>query len=321
MSSRVHESAIIAKPIDVVWSAIRNADFAFSTAVVNVELDGKADWDDVGGVRRVTYTDVNRTVQKYKLTELSDEQKFLTFELLESTPAVTYMSAVHTWKLKRITHDNTTLFESISDYSKDASVAVIADAKYKKLDQFRDIRAYLTGGIAKRQFGYAAHGEVKTPPHGVFGTRHERSFIAVKPDGVQRGLVGEVITRFERKGYKLVSLKMTWPSRAKAAGHYDDLKSRPFFPALIEFFSSGPIVAMVWEGLGVIAGGRRLLGETDPKASSPGTIRGDFAVEVGRNICHGSDSQRGAEREINFWFAPDEISNYCATAASWVYEK
>jgi len=318
MSTRVQESAIIAKPIGDVWGAIRNGDFAFSSAVGNVELEGKVDWDDVGGIRRVTYTD--RTVQKYKLTELSDTSYSLSFELLESTPAVTYMAAVHSWKLKRVSHDNSTLFESVTDYSKDAGAAVLTDSKYKKLDQFRDLRAYVSGGIARRSFSTEGK-EVKTPPHGISGTKYERSFIAVKPDGVQRGLIGDVISRFEKKGYKLVALKMAWPTRGKAAGHYDDLKTRPFFPALVEFFSSGPIVAMVWEGSGVIAGGRTLLGATAPSASAPGTIRGDFGIDVGRNICHGSDSPSGAEREINFWFGPEEIQHYTPSITSWIYEK
>jgi nucleoside-diphosphate kinase len=318
MSTRVYESAIIAKPISDVWAAIRSTDFAFSTAVSNTELDGKADWDDVGGVRKVTYTD--RTVQKFKLLELSDANRQLTFELLESSPAVTYLAAVTSWKLKRISHDNTTLFESVTDFSKDASPAVTSDSKYKKLDQFNDLRKYISGGVAKRTFDSVGR-EAKVPIGGIVGTKNERSFIAVKPDGVQRALVGEIISRFERRGYKLVALKLTWPTKEKAEGHYDDLKARPFFPALVKFFSSGPIVAMVWEGLGVIAGGRKLLGETDPKASAPGTIRGDYAVDVGRNICHGSDGPSGAAREIAFWFSPDEVANYCATIAPWVYEK
>jgi len=318
MTARVYESAIVAKPIDLVWAALRNADYAYSTHVVNVELEGKADWDDVGGVRKVTYTD--RTVQKLRLTELSDTNHTFTVELLESSPAVTYLSVVHTLRLKRVSHDNSTLVELISDFSKDASPAVISDSKYKKLDAFKHIRDYLAGGIARRTFS-ADGKETKTPPTGIPGTKHERSFIAVKPDGVGRGLIGEVIGRFERRGYKLVALKMTWPTRAKAAGHYDDLKTKPFFPGLIEFFSSGPIVAMVWEGLGVIAGGRALLGATDPQDSRPGTIRGDFALDKGRNVVHGSDSARGAAHEIAFWFGPDEISNYALPTAGLIYEK
>jgi len=317
MGTRVYESAVISKSIDAVWAAIRNLDFAFSSAVSNTELDGKVDWDDVGGVRRVTYTD--KTVQTYRLLELSDATRSLSFELVSSTPAVTYMASNTSWKLKRITHDNSTLLESVTDFSKDASTAVVADAKYKKLEQFRDLRAYLSGGVAKRTFGLGGR-ESKIPPQGIPGTKHERSFIAVKPDGVQRSLVGEIIGRFEKRGYKLVALKMTWPTKEKAEGHYDDLKARPFFPGLVKFFSSGPVVAMVWEGLGVIAGGRRLLGETDPKASLPGTIRGDYGIEVGRNICHGSDGPSGAAREINFWFQTGEINDYCSSLSSWIYE-
>jgi len=318
MGTRVYESAIIAKPIDAVFGAIRNLDFAFSSAVSNTELDGKVDWDDVGGIRRVTYTD--RTIQTYRLLELSDANRAISFELVTSTPSVTYMASNTTWKLKRITHDNTTLFESVTDFSKDASAAVVTDQKYKKLEQFRDLRAYLSGGGAKRTFGLGGR-ESKIPPQGIPDTKHERSFIAVKPDGVQRGLIGEIISRFEKRGYKLVAMKLTWPTKEKAEGHYDDLRSRPFFPPLVKFFSSGPVCAMVWEGLGVIKGGRALLGETDPKKSLPGTIRGDFAVDVGRNICHGSDGPSGAAREINFWFDPSEISDYCSSLASWVYEK
>jgi len=238
MGTRVYESAVISKSIDAVWAAIRNLDFAFSSAVSNTELDGKVDWDDVGGVRRVTYTD--KTVQTYRLLELSDATRSLSFELVSSTPAVTYMASNTSWKLKRITHDNSTLLESVTDFSKDASTAVVADAKYKKLEQFRDLRAYLSGGVAKRTFGLGGR-ESKIPPQGIPGTKHERSFIAVKPDGVQRSLVGEIIGRFEKRGYKLVALKMTWPTKEKAEGHYDDLKARPFFPGLEK-------ILLIWTG-------------------------------------------------------------------------
>lgn len=117
----------------------------------------------------------------------------------------------------------------------------------------------------------------------------ERTFIAVKPDGVQRGLVGEIIKRFEQKGYKLVGLKALQPTLEQAQEHYSDLASKPFYAGLCQYFASGPIVAMAWEGLNVIKGGRMLLGETNPAASLPGTIRGDFSIDVGRNVCHGSD--------------------------------
>ncbi|KAK6263252.1 hypothetical protein QUC31_009068 [Theobroma cacao] len=135
----------------------------------------------------------------------------------------------------------------------------------------------------------------------------ERTFIAIKPDGVQRGLISEIISRFERKGFKLVAIKILVPSKEFAQQHYDDLKERPFFSGLCEFLSSGPVVAMVWEGEGVIKYGRKLIGATDPQKSEPGTIRGDLAVVVGRNIIHGSDGPETAKNEINLWFKPQEL--------------
>ena len=159
------------------------------------------------------------------------------------------------------------------------------------------------------------------PSEGKAGTNQERTFIAIKPDGVQRGIVGKIIGRFEDKGFKLVAMKLITPTPEQAAGHYDDLKTKGFFPGLVKFFSSGPVCAMIWEGQGVIATGRKMLGATLPSASNPGTIRGDFCVDVGRNICHGSDSAEAAKHEIGFWFKPNEISNYESTQASWVYEK
>nr|CCC54213.1 putative nucleoside diphosphate kinase [Trypanosoma vivax Y486] len=149
----------------------------------------------------------------------------------------------------------------------------------------------------------------------------ERTFIAVKPDGVQRGLVGAIISRFENKGYKLVGLKMLLPSSEQAKQHYGDLASKPFFKDLVEYFSSGPIVGMVWEGLNVVRGGRVLLGATNPADSQPGTIRGDFAIDVGRNVCHGSDSVENAKREIEFWFKPEELMNWTSHSAKQIYEK
>ncbi|CAM9113988.1 unnamed protein product, partial [Sphacelaria rigidula] len=126
------------------------------------------------------------------------------------------------------------------------------------------------------------------PYTGQPGTAHERSFIAIKPDGVQRQLVGEVITRFEKKGYKLVAMKMIWPTKAMAANHYADLSKKPFFGGLVDYFASGPIVAMVWEGPDVILTGRKMLGATNPNSSEPGSIRGDYCIRVGRNLIHGS---------------------------------
>lgn len=149
----------------------------------------------------------------------------------------------------------------------------------------------------------------------------ERTFIAVKPDGVQRGLVGEIIKRFENKGYKLVALKLMQPTVEQAKEHYIDLAGKGFYNGLCAYFASGPICAMVWEGLGAIKGGRMLLGATNPADSLPGTIRGDFAVDVGRNVCHGSDGPEGAAREIAFWFKPEELVSYESHSKAWVYEK
>lgn len=118
----------------------------------------------------------------------------------------------------------------------------------------------------------------------------ERTYIMVKPDGVQRGLVGQIIARFEAKGFHLAGLKQLQPSKELLEAHYADLSARPFFPHLIEYMLSGPVVGMIWVGKGAVASGRKLLGATNPADSAPGTIRGDFCIVTGRNICHGSDS-------------------------------
>jgi len=135
----------------------------------------------------------------------------------------------------------------------------------------------------------------------------ERTFIMVKPDGVQRGLVGEIISRFERKGFKLVSLKMDQPGKEKFEQHYADLSSKPFFAGLVNYAASGPVVAMVWEGNNVVKTGRKMLGATRPDDSEPGTIRGDYAVDVGRNVIHGSDSVDSANKEIALWFGHENV--------------
>eukprot|EP00798_Chlamydomonas_sp_ICE-L_P011578 gene11578-34278_t len=121
-------------------------------------------------------------------------------------------------------------------------------------------------------------------------TPQERSFIMIKPDGVQRALVSEIISRFERKGFKLVGIKVVIPGKDLAQSHYAEHNGRPFFPKLVSFLASGAVVAMVWEGKDVIKYGRSMIGATNPMASAPGTIRGDLGIDVGRNIIHGSDS-------------------------------
>jgi len=147
----------------------------------------------------------------------------------------------------------------------------------------------------------------------------ERTYIMVKPDGVQRAVVGNIITRFEQKGFKLTGLKMITPSKDLLEEHYQDLKTKGFFPKLMGYMSSGPVVAMVWEGDNVVATGRQMLGATNPAQSAPGTIRGDFAIQVGRNICHGSDSVESAEREIALWFK-EGINSYKSHSFDWIYE-
>ncbi|XP_050512523.1 nucleoside diphosphate kinase [Diabrotica virgifera virgifera] len=148
----------------------------------------------------------------------------------------------------------------------------------------------------------------------------ERTFIMIKPDGVQRGLVGKIIKRFEQKGFRLVAMKFMWPSEELLKKHYADLAGKPFFAGLVKYMSSGPVVPMVWEGLGVVKTGRVLLGATNPADSAPGTIRGDLCIQVGRNICHGSDAVESANKEIDLWFTEKELVPWTPAAKTWVYE-
>ena len=150
--------------------------------------------------------------------------------------------------------------------------------------------------------------------------KDEMTFIAIKPDGVQRGLIGDIIGRFERKGYKLVGMKVKQPTVEEAMEHYSDLAKKPFYQGLCTYFASGPICAMVWQGKDVIKGGRTLLGATNPSDSAPGTIRGDLCVDVGRNICHGSDGLESAAKEVAFWFKKEELCNWANHSDTWVYE-
>lgn len=149
---------------------------------------------------------------------------------------------------------------------------------------------------------------------------NERTFIMIKPDGVKRGLIADIIKRFEQRGYKLVAMKMMTPDVPLLNEHYGDLKTKPFFPGLIKHISSGPVVAMVWEGKQVVKQGRQMLGETNPLSSKPGSIRGDYSIDMGRNIIHGSDSVESAEAEIALWFSKDELMNYTLPLESMVFE-
>lgn len=141
----------------------------------------------------------------------------------------------------------------------------------------------------------------------------------VKPDGVQRGLVGKIVNRFEQKGFKLVSAKLMKVPTELAEEHYGEHKERPFFGELVDFITSAPVFAMVWEGEEVIATSRNMIGATNPQEATPGSIRGDYALTVGKNMIHGSDSPESAEREINLWFKENEIVAYDKQDNDWIY--
>ena len=135
----------------------------------------------------------------------------------------------------------------------------------------------------------------------------EQTFVMIKPDGVERGLTGEIISRLEKKGFKIVALKMMHLDAGMAAGHYAEHRGKPFFEELVGFITSGPVVAMILAGRGAIAMVRTMMGATDPGQAAPGTIRGDLALDINRNIIHGSDSAESARREIEIFFSREEI--------------
>ncbi|WP_096153763.1 MULTISPECIES: nucleoside-diphosphate kinase [Bacillus] len=147
----------------------------------------------------------------------------------------------------------------------------------------------------------------------------EKTFLMVKPDGVQRNLVGEIVSRFEKKGFHLVGAKLMQIPTTLAETHYGEHKERPFFGELVDFITSGPVFAMVWEGENVIATARQMMGATNPKDAMPGTIRGDFGVTVGKNIIHGSDSPDSAVREIGLFFNEDQLVEYKKEMNTWIY--
>ncbi len=149
----------------------------------------------------------------------------------------------------------------------------------------------------------------------------ERTFVMVKPDGVQRGLIGEVISRLERKGLKIVAMKMLRIPREMAETHYAEHREKPFFDSLVSYITSGPVVAMVVEGKSAISVVRSLVGKTNPVEAEPGTIRGDLALDIGRNVVHASDSPESARREISIFFSDDELIDYTMVDEDWVYER
>ncbi|KAM8724405.1 nucleoside diphosphate kinase, mitochondrial isoform 2-T2 [Acanthopagrus schlegelii] len=161
--------------------------------------------------------------------------------------------------------------------------------------------------------------------HGAAGRRsvssvpgvRERTLIAIKPDGVQRRLVGQIIQRFEQRGFKLVGLKMLQVSDDLLSQHYSQLRTKPFYLRLLQYMTSGPVVVMVWEGYKVIESSRMMVGHTNPAEAQAGTVRGDFSIHVSRNVVHASDSVEGAQREIQLWFKGKELLNWdCCDHAS-----
>ena len=148
----------------------------------------------------------------------------------------------------------------------------------------------------------------------------QRTFLAIKPDGVQRGLVGKVISCLEEKGFKLVAMKFMLVGNDLACTHYAEHKDKPFFKGLVSFITSGPIVAMVWEGKDAINTVRKMMGKTNPLEAEIGTIRGDFAIDIGRNVVHGSDSEGSAKKEVSLFFKEEEIVNWKIENSKWTYE-
>lgn len=145
----------------------------------------------------------------------------------------------------------------------------------------------------------------------------EQTFLMVKPDGVQRGLVGDIVQRFERKGFKLLGAKLMQVPSQLAEEHYAEHRERPFFGELVQFITSSPVFAMVWQGEGIISVARTMMGQTNPADAAPGTIRGDLAQSIGMNIVHGSDSAESAARELALWF-PEGFSTYEKSVDVWV---
>lgn len=182
----------------------------------------------------------------------------------------------------------------------------------------------LNGGLTLRK----ASASNKNPSNSYLFLTHlkasledvQQTYIMIKPDGVQRGLVGEIISRFERKGFTLKGLKLFQCPTELAEEHYRDLKAKPFFPKLVKYITSGPVVCMAWEGPGIVAAARKLIGVTNPLLAEPGTIRGDLAIQVGRNVVHGSDSQENGQREVDLWFKDGELCEWTQEITPWLKE-
>jgi nucleoside-diphosphate kinase len=148
----------------------------------------------------------------------------------------------------------------------------------------------------------------------------EKTLVLVKPDAVQRGLIGEIITRLERRGLKLSGMKFMQMSRELASAHYKVHEGKPFYAGLVNYITSGPVVAMVWEGKDAIQTVRTTMGATNPAAATPGTIRGDLAVEIGRNLVHGSDGPESAAYEAQLFFSTGDLVTWKRVTDAWISE-
>ena len=149
----------------------------------------------------------------------------------------------------------------------------------------------------------------------------ERTLVLVKPDGVQRGLIGEIVGRLERRGLRLVGAKFIQVSKELAETHYAIHKGKPFYDGLINYITSAPVMAMVWEGPNAILAVRQTMGSTRPTEAAPGSIRHDFALDVGRNLTHASDSVENGEKEVALWFEPAELLDWKRAIDQWVFER
>jgi nucleoside-diphosphate kinase len=147
----------------------------------------------------------------------------------------------------------------------------------------------------------------------------ERSLVLIKPDAVQRGLAGEIISRLEKKGLKIVAMKMLHMDKNLAQRHYAIHKGKAFFEDLVNFITSSPLIAIVFQGKNAVEVIRQMMGETDPAKASGGTIRGDFGIDIGHNLVHGSDSLENASKEIDLFFSAEEIFNYDRELDTWIY--
>ena len=151
--------------------------------------------------------------------------------------------------------------------------------------------------------------------------KFDLEFILIKPDGLQRNLVGEIVQRFEKTGMKLVAMKFLIPNMEQAKKHYAEHEGKPFYEGLLKYITSGPVVAMVWEGVNPVQHTRNIIGATDPVEAAPGTIRGDLAMEIGRNLVHAADSLENAKNEMLIYFTEEEIFSYKRIDEEWVYEE